>query len=196
MSRPNCNIQTSITVPQQASSVNLVNAPATPGYTPLFTPETPMGTRFSKRFLVPPGQSVLVEAYNLQDDMPIWVNRLIIMSQNHNTGTMCPPCGISPLSPDEAQAFRSRLTMGMGEQTWSLINYSGANRPYSRLQILIQLPGWYDLELSNTNMLGTLQVYYSMWDNSLTPNLPVYYYTGVENEHTPPISVEARAYND
>lgn len=152
----------------------------TPGKSILFSPETPQGEIFSPSFTVVPGSSVLIDAYNMPTNAPIYVNRVLKSNYGPRTGDNCDPCAIGNVyNTPGIVTFRERMTLGTSADCWQLIKYSGSDEPQSKLQMLILVPGIYQLELSETEMLGDMQVEYMQWDNGLTPGLPAVYHAGV-----------------
>lgn len=151
-----------------------------PDITVLFSPDSPPDSVTSvKSIPVMAGQAVLIEAYNMPDDMPIYVNRIIKASYPPYTGVTCPPCAMPYVQgPDGYTVFKERMTLG-SENCWTLIKSNSESECASRLQLIITVPGLYELELSSVEMLGSLQVQYIRWELGLTPNMPSLYYAGV-----------------
>lgn len=119
----------------------------------------------------------MLEAYNMPDDSPIYINRLVRASFAPPTATPCPPCnmGMFP-GPEGIIMSRERMTLGDGQKWWRLYKNSAGDD--SVLQSIIAVPGVYELELSDPDMLGDLQVEYITWNLSLTPGMPSVYYAG------------------
>lgn len=153
---------------------------SSPGRTVLFSPNSTFDTIYSPTFNVEPGLAVLIETYNMPDASPIYVNRLVRASFAPPNATPCPPCNMGAFpGPDGIIMFRERMTLGDGANWWRLFKSSTDNT--SVLQLLIMVPGTYELELSSSDMLGDLQVEYITWNLSLTPHMPSVYYAGKAN---------------
>lgn len=152
----------------------------TPGRTVLFSSNSPMDMIYSPTFTVEPGLAVLIETYNMPDAFPIYVNRLVRASFAPPTATPCPPCNMEALpGPEGTIMNRERMTLGDGDKWWRLYKNSAGDD--SVLQLMIMVPGLYELELSDRDMLGDLQVEYITWNLSLTPYMPSVYYAGKAN---------------
>ncbi len=155
----------------------------------LFTQESPPDNVYSPTFTVVPGQSVLLEAYNLPEDGFIKVNRVVI-------STTCPTVG-SPCDPNDMKyaygtpgVIMFRAPMMLGGRVWGLRAYQSGSLDNNGVtatcdvmfpQLLINIPGTYELELSDTSLLGDLEVEGLVWDNALTPEVPQTYYAGVSS---------------
>lgn len=168
---------------QGANRVANDNTPlSTAGRKVLFSPNSPFDMIYSPTFTVEPGLAILIEAYNMPDASPIYVNRLVRASFRPPTATPCPPCNMGAFpGPDGIIMNRERMTLGNGQAHWAL-NKDSTN-DNSKLQLLIMVPGLYELELSDIDMLGDLQVEYITWNLGLTPYMPSVYYAGTSNVH-------------
>lgn len=149
-----------------------------PGKNILFSPDTPQGTIFSPSITVTPGKCVLIDAYNMPKDQPIYVNRIVKSTSGPVQVDMCDPCAIkcAALGAPGTIMFRERMRMGCTGAPWQLLN---SDQTVPVIQLLVAVPGTYELELSDTNMLGDMEVEYVGWDLSLTPYLPKDYFAGV-----------------
>lgn len=207
-----CNITTGLTLGAttiSSTSTCLVNSP---GKVILFSPTTLSGTDRSATFTVTPGMAVLIDAYNMVEDLAIYVNRVVVTSECITSSSAC---GCNPkLSQATAPTivFRERMTIGEYPDDWKLIKYSSDTAEVtttdtkvvattvdettttqtivttdtktveqkSRLQLLITLPGTYELELEDTTQqLGSLEVEYQAFKISDVGHLPDAYYGGV-----------------
>lgn len=156
------------------ASENLV---ASPGKNILFSPDTPQGTVFSPAFLVPAGTMVLLEAYNMPEQQPIYVNRIVKSTTAPKTVDPCSLCASVDLYRSKGViVFRERMMLGNGSGVWQLFK---DGKMGSAVQLLVAIPGLYELELSDTHMLGDLEVEYSQWAASATPYLPRDYFAGI-----------------
>lgn len=152
----------------------------TPGKNILFGPDTPQGTIFSPSFTVVPGQVVLIDTYNMPQDYYIYVNRIVKSNFGPMTGENCDPCAFDrAFGSDGKITFRERMTLGGSNEHWSLIKRADVSQ--SRLQLMIAIPGIYELELENTNMLGNMEVEYFAWEATILPYLPKDYFAGIMN---------------
>ena len=152
---------------------------STPGKIILFSPETAQGTIFSPSFSVMPGTMVLIDAYNMPEDYHIYLNRIIKSNYAPTVGDSCDPCAMDrAFGVDGKITFRERMTLGGSSEHWSLLKKNDVSQ--SRLQLLITIPGMYELELEDTTMLGNMEVEYMIWNNSLTPYLPKDYFAGIK----------------
>ena len=66
------------------------------------------------------------------------------------------------------------MTLGNDRRQWQLFKTS----TFSILQMMIMIPGTYELELSDVSMLGDLEVEYMRWNLPVTPNMPFSYFAG------------------
>lgn len=156
-------------------SRKLVN---TPGKIVLFSYESPLDMIFSPPFRITPGWEVLIDAYNLPIDSPIYVNRVLTSSFSAEAGSSCDPCAMRNAVSDESViTFRERMTLGMSRDCWQLVKKS--NESESKLQLFIAVPGTYQLELSDVAMLGDLHVELATWESRLTTDYPAVYHAGV-----------------
>lgn len=152
----------------------------TPGKNILFCPDTPHGTIFSPSFTVVPGQVVLIDAYNMPQDYHIFVNRIVKSNFGPMAGDNCDPCAFDhAFGSDGKITFRERMTLGGSNEHWSLIKRADVSQ--SRLQLMIAVPGIYELELEEADMLGTMEVEYLAWDAIILPYLPKEYFAGIMN---------------
>lgn len=145
-----CNIITGYTVGQDTRSGDdaaCVNV--SPGKVALITPETPQGTRYTRTFTVPAGDAVLIEAFNLVPEYHVYVNRVVRSSECARSGCACDANDLqSTYKAESSVAFRSRMTLGNNSGRWSLIDFTDVTHG-PRLQLLITIPGMYELELED-----------------------------------------------
>ena len=173
-----CNITTGLTLGASItpSGTCLV---ASPGKVILFSPTTPAGTDRSAPFTVTPGKAVLIDAYNLKENLPIYVNRLVVTSDCIKGGNACDASDFRNAAGSASTiVYRERMTLGTSNK-WRLLKNADDSQP-SRLQLLIAVPGTYELELSDaTQLLGDLEVEYMEFKVSEVGSLPDIYYGGV-----------------
>lgn len=151
-----------------------------PGKTILFSPETIPGTVFSPTFVISPGDAVLLDAYNLPVDQPIYVNRVVVSSTRAMQGEACDPCAVPFVYGRTGKiVYRERMTLG-GAKRWALCKHSKPDcQTQDVMQLLITIPGTYELELSDTSMLGDMEVEYQAWKMGLTVGMPKEYFAGI-----------------
>ena len=174
-----CNITTGITLGASVTPQGTCLV-ASPGKSILFSPTTPAGTDRSAAFTITPGMGVLIDAYNMVPDLKIFLNRLVVTSECITAGNACDPNdfrkagGSSPVV-----VFRERMTLGNNPAYWTLCKFSDEKK-YSRLQMLVTVPGTYELELEDpTVQLGDLEVEYQSFKLSDVGHLPDNYYGGI-----------------
>lgn len=171
-----CNISTGFVRPVGRGCVpanDLVIA--SPGKIILFSPETPQGTVYSPTFTVSSGLAVLLDAYNLPVDKHIYVNRIVKSTTAPAVGDTCDPCAMgTAFDPAGVIVFRERMTLG-NPDAWQLVKTAAGGV----LQLLIVVPGTYELELEDTTMLGDMEVEYMAWSVETMPDLPSSYFAGI-----------------
>ena len=152
-----------------------------PGKVVLFSPETPQGTIFSRSIAVPAGTAVLIDAYNMPVNHHIWVNRIVKSTTAPFTGDPCDPCAMNAAYGTEGVVvFRERMTLAGGLNSWALIKHDDDRCDVNTvLQLLIVIPGMYELELEDTTMLGDMEVEYMTWPMTLIPYMPKEYFAGI-----------------
>jgi len=152
---------------------------AVPGRVSLFTPESPAEEIFSPTFTVDVGNMALIEAYNMPSDFPIYVNRVVRANFIPPTVSSCPPSNMAAFpGRDGIIISRERMTLGGSQLQWQL-NKNSTDSSLSILQLMIAIPGVYELELSSEDMLGELLVEFILWDSRLTRGLPDAYFAGI-----------------
>jgi len=160
-----CDIDTgySLSAPSTPSSVCIVKSP---GKNILFSPETLPGTDRSTYFTVEPGSAVLIDAYNLEYDKHIYLNRLVLSSNCKVPGNACNPHDIANPVGSYIRLYGERMTLGGTAEKWSIIKYNSESTKESQLQLLIAIPGTYELELEDpaTQLNGTMEVEYMKFD--------------------------------
>lgn len=127
------------------------------------------------------GQVLLISAYEMPYDMPIWINRLVQANAAPICGDNCQPGVLENAGGPMAQVVRrERMTLGVGQNGW-VFNRSSTKPNCSVLQLIVAVPGWYELEVSDLSMLadGTLIVEGEFWNYNLTQGIPTVYYAGV-----------------
>lgn len=149
-----------------------------PGKVILFSPESPYDDKYSPSFTVKAGVSVLIDAYNMPDDSRIFVNRLVKTTTPPTIGSNCDPCAMhGAYGTNGLVLFRERMRLGCtSEYGWCLQKYTDES---TITQLLINIPGTYELELETVDMLGDLEVELMEWSNSATIALPSQYYAGL-----------------
>lgn len=170
-----CDISTGYTVTPSSSMLQPDNRLyQSPGRNILFSPESPQGSVYSSSFTITPGTCVLIDAYNLPENQPIYVNRIVKSTGSVGVPDMCDPCAIqcAAYGLPGTVVFRERMRLGCSKEPWQLIKTADN----VTTQLLIAVPGMYELELSSVGMLGTLEVEYISWDMRLTVGLPSAYY--------------------
>lgn len=149
-----------------------------PGKTILFSPESSYDVKYSPSFTVKAGSAVLVDAYNMPEDSYIYVNRLVKTTTALPVGNNCDPCAMhGAYGTDGVVLFRERMRLGCKDELgWRLQKHTGKD---TISQMLIVVPGTYELELNDVSMLGDLEVELVEWNLTLTPQLPQNYFAGV-----------------
>ena len=121
----------------------------------LFSPDSPLGERFSARLNILPGMAYLVSAYNLPADRKIFLNQI-------STGTLPGREKAEGWTPNRGQDFFMQRFLLGGADRWTL----SERQP----QILLLVPGRYRFELEDEDMLGEdLQVEFYAWELAKTP---------------------------
>lgn len=148
---------------------------ASPGRTILFSPETPLDTKFSDTFTVDPGRCVLIDTYNMPFDKAIYVNRVVKSTTRPISGDSCDPCAMAAAyGTRDVIVFRERMMLGsVNGEPWQLVKTEGG---VAIVQMLIVVPGTYELELMDDNMLGDLEVEYMSFSMEQMPVLPSKYF--------------------
>lgn len=161
----------------RAGKVDCVNV--APGKQNLFSPETAPGTQFSSAFTISPGMVGLIEAYNMVNDLSIYVNRVIRSSLCPPIGSSCDPCAMGAVfGNDGAISYTERMTLG-DPAKWSLFKAS-ADEGVHRTQLLIAVPGIYQLELEDSAaQLGSMDVELQLLSVDELCHLPSEYFAGV-----------------
>ena len=163
-----CNIETGYALSNTTVATGdcIVKSPG--GKVILFQPETLPGTKYSRAFTVSPGRAVLIDAYNLPFEYKIYTNRLVVSTSCKVQGSNCDPYAMAQAYGNSAMIiFRERMTIGNSLDQWTLENFdqSASNAKPPRLQMLITLPGTYELELEDPDaMLGSLEVELAEYD--------------------------------
>lgn len=171
------NISTGfVTGPRNSCVSNGNILAAAPGRTILFSPETPLDTKFSDTFTVDPGRCVLIDTYNMPFDKAIYVNRVVKSTTRPISGDSCDPCAMAAAyGTKDVIVFRERMMLGSDyNEPWRLVKTEGG---VCILQMLIVIPGTYELELMDDNMLGDLEVEYMSFSMEQMPVLPSKYFT-------------------
>lgn len=178
-----CNIITGYTVGGKTSTKDGDCVHVSPGKTVLISPETPQGTQYTRTITVAPGEAVLIEAFNLVEDYHLYVNRVIRSSECAKMGCACDPQDLANTYGAEGSiSFRTRMTLGNSPELWSLIKYSDATKD-SRLQLMITVPGMYELELEEPDTQlaqGLTWVDYQRFRLEQVGTLPFAYQAGVK----------------
>jgi len=175
-----CNITTGLTLgasvtPQGTCLVS------SPGKVVLFSPTTLSGTDRSVAFTIPAGMGVLIDAYNMVPGYHIYLNRLVVTSECLTAGNACNPEDYSKAgSSQPVVVFRERMTLGNNPDRWSLYKQPDESKGNSRCQLLITVPGTYELELEDVSVqLGDMEVEYKSFKLADVGHLPDVYYGGV-----------------
>lgn len=148
---------------------------AAPGKVVLFSPETRHGTIYSRSFTVNPGEAVIIDAYNMPEHRNIFVNRLVKSTTGPMTGDTCDPCAMDGAYGTEGRIlFRGK--MALGGQPWRL--YYDLSNSAMYTQMIIMIPGTYELELEETDMLGDMEVEYMTVPLASIMHMPLIYYPG------------------
>lgn len=141
----------------------------TPGKAILFSPESPTDVKYSNSFTITMGMVALIDAYNMTEGSTIYVNRLVKSTTALPVGDNCDPCAMnSAYGTDGVVLFRERMRLGGNE--WKLVE---GTRP----QLFIPIPGIYELELEDVEMLGDLEVEIMQW--SAQVQYPDNYFAGI-----------------
>lgn len=152
-----CNVTTGYSLSASASASSGTCLVATPGKVILFSPETLAGTDRSIPFTITPGNAALIDAYNLTADYHVYLNKAIYTSTCKVQGCACDPKSISGISTP-VRMYGERMTLGGNPENWSLIKYSDESK-VSRLQLLIAIPGTFELELEDPDaQLGNMEI--------------------------------------
>lgn len=150
---------------------------AAPGKVVLFSPETRPGTIYSRSFTVNPGEAIIIDTYNMPDNGMIYVNRLVKSTTGPTTGDTCDPCAMDgAYGTDGRILFREKMTLG--GQYWGLGKHFLGIVQQPILQLIVMIPGTYELELSNTDMLGDMEVEYMVVPLASIMHMPAFYYPG------------------
>lgn len=177
-----CGVSTGRVLGQAAPESFETCVVSPPGKTILFAPETDPGTIYSRTFTVTEGNSVLVDGYNIPEGKHIFVNRVVCTSYCpapvNNTCSACDPLDLEALDRPGLIVFRARMTLGSDPSRWHL--YCDADPHKSVLQLFIAMPGTYELELEETEMLGDLEVELQYVKNEHLLALPADYFAGVK----------------
>lgn len=177
-----CNVSTGYSlnpVPPAPASNCITSAP---GKLVLFAPDTLSGTVYSPSFTVLPGYAVLIDAYNMVDGFHIYVNRLSITAPCPTTGSSCDPAAMAnPYGGSSIIAGQSRMTLGNDADGWALYKSSNETDKASKLQLLITIPGTYNLELEDTvSQLGMMEVDAQIFSLKGMDCIPAVYHAGVK----------------
>ena len=149
-----------------------------PGKVILFSPESPYDVKYSPSFTVKAGSAVLIDAYNMPEDGYIYVNRLVKTTTPLPVGNNCDPCAMhAAYGTGGVVLFRERMRLGCTDELgWRLQKYTDKA---TIAQMLVAVPGTYELELDDVSMIGDLEVELMEWSMELTPYLPREYFAGV-----------------
>lgn len=147
-----------------------------PGKIIFFSPESPVDIKYSPSVTVEPGQALLITSYNWGNvnDARIYVNTIVKSTTPPRCGgNNCNPCDMAyAYGTDGVIVFRQRMLLG--RYYWFLSKQDA--------QLLIALPGMYELEVSDMEMLGKdLEV-----EGIFMPaphNLPEEYFAGFSNSN-------------
>ena len=108
------------------------------------------------------------------------MNRIVKSNFGPIAGDNCDPCAFDhAFGSDGKITFRERMTLGGSSEHWSLIKRADVSQ--SRLQLMIAVPGIYELELEEADMLGTMEVEYLAWEATILSYLPKEYFAGIMN---------------
>lgn len=177
----NCNVQTGYAAGAAVSSSGSCLV-ASPGKVILFSPTTLAGTDRSAPFTVTPGMAVLIDAYNLETDLHVYVNRLVVTSDCITAGVACNDADMRKAGGSAPTVvFRERMTLGNNPERWSLIKNSDEHIA-SRCQLYISMPGTYELELEDASVQlnGTMEIEYQAFKAADVGHLPASYYGGID----------------
>lgn len=152
-----------------------------PGNLILFDAYSSAEDKFSPFFSIQPGEAALIDAYNLDYDQYIYLNRLVVSSYAPTTGCNCDPRDMQGAYGQPGQiTYIARMTLGGDDRAWALYNPSSSQCEHRRrLQMLLAIPGKYNLELDDVSMLGSLRVEAQIWKLTQTPYLPNNYFAGI-----------------
>lgn len=147
----------------------------------LFHELSPRESKLSNVFPVREKEIAVIETYNMPSGYHIYTNRVIWSSPIPITGPMCGTDNACKQMRQEGEVlFRERMTLGYaGLENWSLYRPSTGCTKNPRLQLIIAVPGVYELELEDESMLGDLLVTYTIFNKELTSPLPFDYYAGM-----------------
>ena len=177
-----CNISTgyALNPVPPAPAGNCVTS--APGKIVLFSPETLSGTVYSSSFTVLPGYAAIIDAYNMVEGFHIYVNRLSITAPCPTTGSSCDPVAMAnPYGGSSVIAGQARMTLGNNPDGWSLYKSADETATPSRMQMLIAIPGTYNLELEDTgSQLGMMEVDAQMFSLKGIPCIPSVYHAGAK----------------
>lgn len=139
---------------------------------PFWAPEITDSTTTSTRFEVMNTQALLVTAYNMPSTGQIDVYRLYTGNPNAPQGCTCGPDFPPDLhGPSSIVYERAKMTLGCPD-CWHL--------SADTLQLLIAIPGWYVLQLSDEDMLDSSMTVTGIRLNlSTMPWIPSNYFAGV-----------------
>ena len=144
--------------------------PAPGGRHILFCPDSPADDKFSRPFIIPEGRTFLLDAYNLPNNKPIYVRRVILSSTPPYIGDNSNICDrVRPYVEQAKVIFRA--PMRLGGKDWKLC-------APDEFQLLMTIPGTYQLELSDITMLGNLEVEYTIFANEDMLHYPFNYFAG------------------
>lgn len=175
----NCNITTGY-VPGASVTPSGTCLVPSPGKVILFSPQTIAGTDRSATFTVLPGTGVLIDAYNMVPDLSIFVNRVVVTAECITTGCACGGLDMKVAAGSTPEiVYRNRMNIGNSASYWTLVSFSDEQKK-SRNQLLITLPGTYELELEDAaQQLGDMEVEYQSFKLSDVGHLPDSYYGGI-----------------
>lgn len=177
-----CNIQTGYTLGATASSSGSCLV-ASPGKVILFSPTTLAGTDRSAPFTLTAGMAVLIDAYNLEPDLHIYLNRIVITSDCITAGVACNDADMRKAGGSAPTVvFRERMTLGNNPKKWSLIKPSDDESTDVRCQLYLSIPGTYELELEDASVQlnGAMEVEYQAFKVADVGHLPAAYYGGID----------------
>lgn len=118
----------------------------------LFCPETSTGTLRSVVIEIPAHHFILVDAFNMKEGDKIWLNRVSKASFSYPRKECCDPNNsVDYNMPPSVTPFRNRMALGKGPDFWALTS----DRP----QLIISIPGFYDFELDDVDMLVPMELY-------------------------------------
>jgi hypothetical protein len=126
-------------------------------WTPLFTPDSPLGQIFSDRVEVRPGKVFMFRAHDLPEDRSVYACSVSPLVLRHPWPR--------PLSWPAVDGYLARMTLG-GADAWTL----DAGHPL----LLVSLPGLYRFELEDPDVLdGPFRLEYAFWGADPAPFFPV-----------------------